>query len=299
MDYYNQQQQKNGQQPLPQPNGQQPSLQIPTLGEAHNGKMEIKAVVDEPIKCNYIEVKGKLTNLLTNESSESLKIPISDTSVGNKNAFVCMCIGKPKSGKTFLLKRIIADGFRCGYFKFGIAFSSSNKYNSEYDYFPKKAQLEYSEDTLKKYIAFFDNLKEKYNGKPIPPNCIIIDDSIGKINFSSPIFANLVAIHRHVNCTIFLSIQELKAGGFGSSPLFRNCSSLVFAWKSNQAGTRKGIYESFFGQNFLKFTDFNPVFTQTTDVQHQCLVFNDLERKGLVQSFLCADEPCDVQLTGF
>lgn len=139
-------------------------------------------------------------------------------------------IGCTNSGKThsftYLFKTIACK------FNYGILISPTANLNYDYDFMPSEyIHEEFNEEIIKNIIMIQDNkvklAMKKYGEndyKNYVPNCfIIIDDSIGLINFQHSIFNSLFAKSRHLFISIFVLIQHVNA----LSPCIRINSSYI------------------------------------------------------------------------
>ena len=85
-----------------------------------------------------------------------------------KKPQVFVMVGRPESGKSHLVKSIIYDYQKAGYFKFIIAFVRT-KFNHDYDYLPDKYVYEsFDEARLKKHIEKLREFRRKID-KPCLP----------------------------------------------------------------------------------------------------------------------------------
>lgn len=203
-----------------------------------------------------------------------------------------LLVGKPKSGKTHLLKTILQNGIRqAEYFKFGLVFSETSEINEDYAWLPQNRVVKFSENRLKNYIDFLFNksLDFKNRGQRMPPSFLVLDDCIAKVNLWSDQMSHLLAIRRHLNVSIFIVSQSLFAGGRGSSTLLRDSLTHGFFWSSNQKGSLKGFYESFGCRAYDKLVDFVNMFRKATSEKHRCLAFRNSENENEMFSFFKGD----------
>ncbi len=199
------------------------------------------------------------------------------------SAKVYLLIGKPKSGKSFLARYILQQGFRSHYFKFGYVFSETDELNHDYSaFFPKKRIHRYSENALKNYVDKLRNVAVEYERKEekIPPSVLVVDDAIGKVNFWSETWTNLISIRRHLNLSIIIISQSLFAGGYGSSTLLRDCVDYAFLWNTNTLKSIEGYFKSFGARVFRESDSFQSMYEEAVSVKHRCLMFRNTEQRA-------------------
>jgi len=215
---------------------------------------------------------------------------------------IYLFVGKPKSGKTHLARKIVFDLFKCGYFKFGLVFSETSHYNGDWGFFPDNRVVQYSNNAFKNYIAHLQKKQSelKKQDEKLPPSCLIVDDSLGRVNFWDDDWTNTFAIHRHLNLSIFIISQSIYAGGKGSSTLLRDCCSHAFMWRTNTLNSIKGFYTNFGSRYFEKLNDFKNFFEQGTSQKHRCFCFQNSDDPNKMYSFYIADPAYKVEkMSGF
>lgn len=216
--------------------------------------------------------------------------------------FVCLLVGKPKSGKSHLIKQILIQGFKSGYWKFGHIFSQTNKFNEDYNFFPSHRVSKYSKQAFENYIDFVERRSTEYKerGIQVPPNVLVVDDCIGRVNFWSETWANLIGTRRHYNMSIIIVSQSLYAGGYGSSTLLRDSLNYAFVWNCNNKSSIKGYFESFGNRVFDKLDEFKALFSEAVKEKHRCLAFRNSENENEMFSFFKAQKEIeDVNIEGF
>jgi len=142
-------------------------------------------------------------------------------------------------------------------------------YNHEYDDFlPANAVHEYDDSLLNGYI---DALKKRKNeGAKLPASFLVLDDCLGLVTQSSA-WRNLISTYRHLNITIFLSVQYLRSDTSGT--LVREQASVVFAFKSTNINTIKTLYDYWGSDVYSKLADFKDRYSAATDERHTCLLY--------------------------
>jgi len=179
-------------------------------------------------------------------------------------------IGRSKSGKSYLLKYMLQ--YYCllkPIFKFGLVLTGS-MYNHEYDFLPSNAVHEYSEEILNGYINTLKKKKNEANGGKLPASFLVLDDCLGLVTQSSA-WRNLISTYRHLNITIFLSVQYLRTDA--SSTLVREQASVVCAFKSTNINTIKTLYDYFGSDIYDKLADFRERYSSATNERYACLLY--------------------------
>lgn len=180
---------------------------------------------------------------------------------------IYVIVGSPASGKSHLVKHLMLEYMKAGYFKFGMTICPT-AFTGGYDFVPEHSVLtSFDMDKIQEYL---DKLKtHKKQGKTIPPNYLIFDDGQGLINFYDTRMSSLIATYRHTNTTIFFVTQYLAQG---SSTLLRECASYFFVFASKFERTLKGLYQAV-GQMFPNYYEFLEVFKHATSRKHDCLLY--------------------------
>jgi len=138
-----------------------------------------------------------------------------------------LLIGNTKSGKTHLLKCLIAK--HSHRFNYGVVFSSTC-FNGDYSYLPDEyVYQEFNVEIIKAIMEIQQKFVDEHtiNPKsPIPECFIILDDQIGLVNFNAKnnIFDILFSKARHLHISVFLSIQKCSY----LSPAIRENATYVF-----------------------------------------------------------------------
>lgn len=125
-----------------------------------------------------------------------------------------IAIGRTKTGKThtftYLFKKIAHK------FDYGICISSTAELNNDYDFLPLEyIHTEYDEEIIRKIMDIqMNDIKKigKENKELLGKKAfIILDDQLGLINFHHSIFNELFSKSRHLNITVYVMIQHIKA----------------------------------------------------------------------------------------
>jgi hypothetical protein len=178
-------------------------------------------------------------------------------------------IGKPKSGKSYMIKSLIKQLSEAKYFAWGVCITSTN-FTDDYNYIPKESLWEYDESRLAKYVT---HLQEMTTEKKIHPNFMILDDLLGKINTSTPFWINFLSTFRKTQTSLFFASQYLQAKG-GSSTLMREIADFSFCFRTMQLNSIKGLYNAF-GQMFDTEDKFKAALMDATKEKHHVLCYKN------------------------
>src|SRR4051794_28612861 len=97
----------------------------------------------------------------------------------------------------------------------------------------------------------------------MPPNFLILDDLMGRMNFYSRELTFFFATFRHTNTYVFICTQYV--GGRGSSTALREFANLVFMWRTNTGNSVKLL---FIDENFsYRFNTIYSVVSRMFEVQ--------------------------------
>lgn len=186
---------------------------------------------------------------------------------------VCLFVAKSKSGKTHLVRYLLT--YYCvhdRFFNFGLVLTGS-PYNHEYDFLPSKYVRQFNGELLDAYIAHLRQKKDDSRGQPLPPSFLVLDDCLGLIQKTGA-WQNLVSTFRHLNITIFITTQYLKASEV-SGTFIREQTGVLFAFRTSNVHTIKALYDYFGANVFDKLKDFQERFNECVKVQHQCMLYID------------------------
>lgn len=127
--------------------------------------------------------------------------------------------GMTKSGKTHSFRYLFRDIAQN--FSYGILFSSTIDLNDDYDFLPKKCKFQKYNPTFvrammnkqyKNIVRYNDQLAKNQKNLKTPEECfIIIDDSLGVIDFHHSIFNELFSKSRHLKISCFILIQHMNS----------------------------------------------------------------------------------------
>ena len=182
-----------------------------------------------------------------------------------------LLVGKSKSGKSYFLKYLLQ--YYCLYkriFNFGLVLTGS-EYNHEYPFLPQNAVGEFSEEKLMQYINQLKERKSKGNGKPLPASFIVLDDCLGLVQQTKS-WQSLISTFRHLNISIFISVQYLKASQI-SSTLIREQTNVLIAFRSTNINTIRALYDYYGSDIFETLDEFRKRYSACTQEKYHALVY--------------------------
>lgn len=205
-----------------------------------------------------------------------------------KRAHVIINIGQPGTGKTFLTKWLLLRNILppVSHYKYGVIVTKTKFDAKDYDYIDKKYILgEYDEEVIKDYVNQIVKQVEKKGS--VDPSFMVLDDILGDYKIlMSPFFKWITSIVRHINMTIIINGQYL----FQSvNSVIRECSTIVFMFRSTNNKTIKGLYENF-GQLFDDQKEFKKHFLEATKEKHTCMVYT-ADEDDILKNYLTFKAP--------
>jgi len=185
---------------------------------------------------------------------------------------VILCIGRPRKGKSNMMKYLLLDGaVRQKQLQFGLIFCGT-KYSGDYDFIPQEYVIEgYDENIFRKYVAKLRDMKKE--GIEIPPNFVVFDDLLGILSNDNGFLLNFIIQHRHFSCNIILNAQYINKG---ASTTLRECTTHAFMFNSKTKRTIESLYECF-GQLFENIKEFKYNFLDITNMPYTCCMFEQDE----------------------
>lgn len=168
-----------------------------------------------------------------------------------------LIIGKPNSGKTFLLKYLLMldhESYNKLPIKYGLIFTTT-KFNKHYEtIFPSDfIHSSYNPDALQGLLDIQSETAAQN------PAVVIFDDCLDMKGFTSQLFLNLTTTYRHYNITVYLITQYV----YRVPPTVRECASRVAIFRTTTERSLKACYESF-GGFFSKYDDFRKFVIEKT-----------------------------------
>lgn len=183
---------------------------------------------------------------------------------------IIVLLGRPASGKSYCIKSMIYSWAKANHMKFGLCVCPT-AFNGDYSYLPDKwVWDEYDEDKLARYVERLREKTKKLGKEKMPPNFVILDDLLGKINWNSKFWTSWIATFRHTNTTLLISAQSLK--GKGTSTLLRDCTSRALMYYTNFKSAVEGLFDAY-GQIFPNIDEFKKAYRDMTREKHQCMVY--------------------------
>jgi hypothetical protein len=179
-----------------------------------------------------------------------------------------LIVGKPMSGKSFLLKYLLMTDhpdYNKAPIKYGIVFTTT-KFNRFWEsHFP-------SEYIHQKYdpAALTALLEIQADTGAAHRAVVIFDDCLDQKAFASQLFTNLTTTYRHYNIDLYLVTQYL----YKVPPTVRECASRVAIFRTTTERSLSACFESFgaFFNNFNEFKRF--IVANTGDYQFVWYIAN-------------------------
>lgn len=165
-----------------------------------------------------------------------------------------ICAGKPKSGKSHLIKYIIYK-YRHK-FQYGIVMCKTS-FNDGYDYIPEDfVHSKYDENKIKNLMKLQSKLIE--NG--IINDCFLILDDCLTCDYNKELFTDLITQYRHYHITVIISTQYI----YKVNPTIRECANYAMLFRQSTKRSIEAVYESF-GAHFDNYESFKQYITNNTD----------------------------------
>lgn len=140
----------------------------------------------------------------------------------------------PKSGKSTLIRELIYNNKDL--FQYGLVFTSTGKFNGDYDFIPKRfVHSSFNENILKHFLNIQIQTKRKNRA------FLIFDDFLGCFNPKSKFMTKLLSTYRHYNISIIISTQHIKS----LPPIFRECTSYSIIFNTKNKNSIQSINENF------------------------------------------------------
>lgn len=154
---------------------------------------------------------------------------------------IVLLAAAPRSGKSYTIRHMITSLCRAGVFNYGVVFSTSGKYNGDYDYMPGKyVHSEYTDQKLTAILAHQDRRRDPVTKMP-PPMFIVLDDMIGQVKMDSKVFTRLITSYRHYNISVFYAAHLVTR----VSTLFRECCRYCFIFRQTTKRSFEALWEVF------------------------------------------------------
>lgn len=146
----------------------------------------------------------------------------------------------PRSGKSYLIRYMISSLCEGGKFEYGAVFSTTGKFNGDYDYIPPQyVHSEYTDEKLDR-IMEMQRRQPKESRKPM---FIVFDDMTNQVKMDSRVFCKLIQAYRHYNCTVIFATHLIPK----VSTLFRECCTIAIIFRMRTKRSYDALHENFFG----------------------------------------------------
>ena len=210
---------------------------------------------------------------------------------------IVLFVGKPKRGKSFALRHMILRQImhhpKKQKFQFGVVWTRT-AFSADYDWIaPEYVRPDWDPDEFIKYKNHLEGIKEKEG--EIPPNFIVFDDLVSKVNWYSSDIDNFLCNHRHYNTSVFICAQYLLRG---VSTTLREVTTYAILFNSKNKNTLMAVYENF-GQLFENFNEFKAYFLNLTNEEFVGMLYmlDEDERELNYLSYLAPSKKPKVVIT--
>ncbi len=186
---------------------------------------------------------------------------------GEMNGVKIICVGKPRSGKSTLVKTLLYN--KSNLLPCGVVMSGTEDTNGSYKKFIPDSFIynTYREDVLEKLI---ERQKLAIHNLPNPFAFLVIDDlGDDKSVYRRPTQMNLFKNGRHLQLFYILALQY----SMDIFPAIRQSTDFVFIFKENNIRFRKSLHENYAGA-VGDFTTFCAVMDQLTEDRTALVIDN-------------------------
>lgn len=150
------------------------------------------------------------------------------------HGFVIMS-GKPKSGKTHLLKYIV---YQHRYTFDRIIMATPSIFSDPED-------VAFLDSRGITFPCGIDEIIDIYNEQMMNSDkslLLILEDMLDQIDMRNKVWGRLISTHRHINCSLIITTQYMKKS---CSPVMRNMITEAFIFRDIQHESVKAIAETF------------------------------------------------------
>jgi hypothetical protein len=203
---------------------------------------------------------------------------------------VFLFTGSTKAGKTHSLCFVLRTLWQAGHFQHGWVFSPSiNNPRTGGDYINmisnRSALFDQppSETQILKIVQYQQQKAKENNGDP-PRAFIVIDDSLGLLDWKTGIMQSMLARFRHLGLSVFLTTQWTRTRA--CCPLIRAVADYVFAFPQASSAGYAAIQENFC-PHFDSLKDFKEFHLDATKEPFSCLLIRkDVADRDRSQKYL-------------
>lgn len=167
--------------------------------------------------------------------------------------FVSLAIGKAGSGKSNLIKYILAHFQTTNTFKIVLVFSKT-AFNDAYDYVPVQwVHTGYNQNAIKNIM----NIQARVKSAGFEPvNVLLVfDDCLSTSVYNSEFFTDLIANRRHYNISIIFATQYINRQ---VPTIMRENTDLVHCFKQHSRNSLDAIFSAW-GVCFNDVNEFNSI----------------------------------------
>jgi hypothetical protein len=186
-------------------------------------------------------------------------------------ARLIVVLGACASGKSYAVRSICKQLFMQGHLKFARVYSKTARVNKEYSWLPEGAVHDIDVKGIAAYQNRLLKWREENDGKQLPMNLLVLDDSYGTIrNPYAPELMSLYSTHRHTNTWVISLLQFATA----IPTTLRGICDYAIVFGDRFARSRRAIW-NFVGQWYAKEQEFLDMFDAATREKYFCLVFKN------------------------
>jgi hypothetical protein len=152
--------------------------------------------------------------------------------------FILVIVGRPKQGKSWMIKHLCYEGIGTGKFDEIFLFGGS-VLSGAYNYLPEGNYGPYNRGVFQEILAWQKKCVEEGTAKTM---LIIFDDVMNLTNeFKTDLFRKLVSEFRHYKVCLVFSVQYLK----GVQPLIRECATHCAVFRTKNRLSLEALYDNF------------------------------------------------------
>lgn len=161
-----------------------------------------------------------------------------------------LVLGPPGSGKSHLSRQLIIQGFQEKKWDYLIVLSVSQE---DYEYIDENMRFSQEEDFEMKVVQLiaFQKVqieKSKAENRPAPKCLLVVDDPLGSIRWSKPIWSKIASTYRQWLINVIIIAQYIAA----LPKPFYTCAKKAFIFPQPQEDDYKRVYERFLARSSNK-----------------------------------------------
>lgn len=163
--------------------------------------------------------------------------------MNTNEGLLCLIFGSPGSGKTTTLESIITNSLH--QYRWGLIFNGTKFERENYQWWPDNLiHPLYDERLVVSMMKKQAEIREGEAARGIPKHArskcfLILDDTTGQANFSSPLWSQLVVQRRHLGIAIFIVLHYVKT----IPPIFRETVDYTLLFSLTSVASINAAYE--------------------------------------------------------